>query len=63
VVGGSYISGISSIDATFAQSDWLSYHSMVTYFRLKEIGVGSSVDLFGCLRYITKNIQNMDAKR
>jgi hypothetical protein len=36
---------------------------MVTYLELQGIGVGSSVDLFTCLRYITKNIQNMDAKR
>jgi len=36
---------------------------MVTYFELKGIGVGSSVDLFACLRYITENIQKMDTKR
>jgi hypothetical protein len=36
---------------------------MVTYFELKGIGVRYSVDLFACLRYITKNIQNMGAKK
>jgi len=36
---------------------------MVTYFELKGIEVGSSVDLFACLRYITKNIQKMDEEK
>jgi hypothetical protein len=35
---------------------------MVTYLELKGTGVGSSVDLFGCLRYITKNTQKMDTR-